>query len=106
MGPGSSLAGIPCIVPTALGLSGGELPEPLALVIYAGMARFGIALSNPRGLDCLQQAPQQVSVTSERIVHIAVCADPLLHGRLSKYLAVLRCVPPQGVGRGICLWPR
>jgi hypothetical protein len=48
--PGASLAGLPCIVPTALGLSGGESNQPTALVVHAGMARFGIALPNPREL--------------------------------------------------------
>ena len=50
VGAGTSLAGLPCIVPTALGLSSGEPPEPMGLVIHAGMARFGVALPNPRGL--------------------------------------------------------
>lgn len=50
VGGGVSLAGIPCIVPTAVGLSAGEPPEPMALVVHAGMARFGIALANPRAL--------------------------------------------------------
>ena len=49
-GGGTSLAGAPMIFPTALGLSRGEPPEPMALVVHAGMARFGIALTNPREL--------------------------------------------------------
>jgi hypothetical protein len=49
-GGGASLAGMPCIVPTALGLSGGKSPEQMNLVVHAGMARFGIALTNPREL--------------------------------------------------------
>jgi hypothetical protein len=50
VGAGASLAGIPSIVPTGIGLSAGEPPEPTGLVIHAGMARFGIALTNPREL--------------------------------------------------------
>ena len=48
VGVGGSLAGIPCVVPTALGLSRGEPPEPMGH--HAGMARLGIALTNPREL--------------------------------------------------------
>ena len=44
------LAGAPLIVPTAIGLSQGGAPEPMALVVHAGMARIGIALSRPREL--------------------------------------------------------
>ena len=50
VGVGGSLAGIPCVVPTALGLSRGEPPEPMGLVVHAGMARLGTALTNPREL--------------------------------------------------------
>jgi len=44
------LAGAPLIVPTAIGLSQGGALEPMALVVHAGMARIGIALSRPREL--------------------------------------------------------
>jgi hypothetical protein len=50
VGSGVSLAGAPMIIPTAIGLSQGDAPEPMALVVQAGMARFGIALSRPREL--------------------------------------------------------
>ena len=50
VGGRAPLAGLPCIFPTALGLSRGEFPEPMHLVVHAGMARFGIALPDPRDL--------------------------------------------------------
>ena len=47
VGSGASLVGMPCIQPTAIGLSAGEPPEPHShLVVHAGMAQFGIALPN------------------------------------------------------------
>ena len=46
----TSLAGTPMLIPTTIGLSEGEPPEPVGFVIHAGMARFGIALTNPREL--------------------------------------------------------
>ena len=49
-GHGQSLAGMALLKPTRLGLSRGEPPEPMGLVVHAGMARMGIALSNPREL--------------------------------------------------------
>lgn len=49
-GGGVSLAGAPMIIPTAIGLSQGEASEPMALIVQAGMTRFGIALSRPREL--------------------------------------------------------
>jgi len=50
VGQGTSLAGLPYIRPTAIGLSTGEPAEPHALVVHAGTARFGIALTNPHEL--------------------------------------------------------
>ena len=50
VGGGVSPADIPMIIPTALSLSQGVAPEPMALVVHAGTARFGIALSKPREL--------------------------------------------------------
>ena len=50
VGGGVSPADIPMIIPTAIGFSQGGAPEPMALVVHAGMARFGIALSKPREL--------------------------------------------------------
>jgi hypothetical protein len=50
VGQGTSLAGLPCIRPTAIGLSTGEPEEPHSLVIHAGTARIGIALTNPQEL--------------------------------------------------------
>jgi len=50
VGGGVSPADIPMIVPTAISLSQGVAPEPMALIVHAGMARFGIALSKPREL--------------------------------------------------------
>jgi hypothetical protein len=50
VGQGTTLAGLSCIRPTAIGLSAGEQTQPHVLVIYAGAARFGIALSNPQEL--------------------------------------------------------
>jgi len=49
-GGGVLPADIPMIVPTAISLSQGGAPEPMALVVHAGMTRFGIALSKPREL--------------------------------------------------------
>lgn len=49
-GIGASLSGGPVILPTAIGLSEGEPHEEMALVVQAGMARFAIALTNPREL--------------------------------------------------------
>jgi hypothetical protein len=49
-GSGLPLASAPTIVPTAIGLSQGGAPQPMALVVHAGMARIGIALSKPREL--------------------------------------------------------
>ena len=50
VGGGVAPADIPMIIPTAISLSQGVAPEPMALVVHAGMARFGIALSKPREL--------------------------------------------------------
>jgi hypothetical protein len=50
VGQGTSLAGLPCIRPTAIGLSAGEATEPYSLVIHAGTARIGFALPNPQEL--------------------------------------------------------
>jgi len=50
VGGGVSPADIPMIIPTAISLSQGGAPEPMALVVHAGAARFGIALSKPREL--------------------------------------------------------
>jgi hypothetical protein len=50
VGGGVAPADIPMIVPTAISLSQGVAPEPMALVVHAGTARFGIALPKPREL--------------------------------------------------------
>ena len=50
VGGAVSPADIPMIIPTAISLSQGVAPEPMALVVHAGTARFGIALSKPREL--------------------------------------------------------
>lgn len=50
VGGGVSPADIPMIIPTAISFSQGGASGPMALVVHAGMARFGIALSKPREL--------------------------------------------------------
>src|SRR5262245_59460644 len=34
LGSGASLAGMPCVIPTGLGSSRGEPPEPMSLVVH------------------------------------------------------------------------
>jgi hypothetical protein len=47
LGANASLAGMPILVPTGLGISEGAPPEPTSLVIHAGMVRIGIGIPNP-----------------------------------------------------------
>jgi hypothetical protein len=42
----TSLAGVPCIRPSAIGLSASLEPGPLALVVHIGAARFCLLLEN------------------------------------------------------------
>ena len=71
IGGGASLAGAPVIFPTALGLSRGEPPEPMALVVHAGMARFGIALPNPRELGQALLAASAPEAKPQKLIAIS-----------------------------------
>lgn len=48
--PGASLAGVPAIAPTGIGLSSGRPPEPLALILHLGQTKFGVVIKHPTEL--------------------------------------------------------
>jgi hypothetical protein len=41
---GASLKGVPCILPTGIGLGAGQSPEPHSIVIHAGATRVSFAI--------------------------------------------------------------
>lgn len=45
---GASLKGVPYILPTGIGLSTGQPPEPHSIVIHAGATRIGFAVPNQK----------------------------------------------------------
>jgi hypothetical protein len=53
-------AGTSSLIPTGIGLSQGEAPGSVNLIIRAGMAQFGITVSHPRSLAkaLLEAAPE------------------------------------------------